>query len=134
MGKTEGPRVAVSAIILRNRKIVLVRRKNPPLAGEWSLPGGSIQLGETLHDAVRREVLEETGLRVRPDKAAYVRELIFPEHHYVVISYVCRVTRGKLKAGSDSLEARWVGRADLEDFHLSDSTLQLILEHLAQPN
>ena len=121
----EAPIVAVGAIVLdrdvlsgRDR-VLLVRRRNPPLAGDWSLPGGMLELGETLEQGVRRELREETGLLVEPVRIAAVLDRIHHdqagavEYHYVLIDYVCRVAGGTLCCASDALKARWSTLAEL---------------------
>src|SRR5450432_152482 len=112
------PMVAVGAVILDGNRVLLVRRAGEPLAGERSVPGGVVELGETLAVALRREVVEETGLEVDPlaiteGLSSIVVDPPRVRYHDVVLDYLCQVAGGSLACGSDASEARWVRRQDL---------------------
>lgn len=107
------PLVGVGAVIVDNGRVLLVRRGTEPAKGVWSIPGGLIETGEMLHEAVVREVREETGLTVEPIALIELLDRIIREadrvrYHYVIADYLCRVTGGTLASGSDADEARWV--------------------------
>ena len=108
------PLIGVGALIVDGSSIVLVRRGSQPARGEWSIPGGLVEVGETLKEAVARETREETGLEVEPGDLVELLERVFRDEqgrvrwHYVLADYLCRVRGGTLVAGSDVLEAVWV--------------------------
>jgi ADP-ribose pyrophosphatase YjhB (NUDIX family) len=126
------PIVGVGAIILRRDRILMAQRGKEPLKGWWSLPGGALELGESLKDAVSREVLEETGLVVRPVAMFEIFERIIrdaggaPEYHYVLVDYVCRITGGTLCAGDDVCRVEWVRRRELPALEITEGTLAVI--------
>ena len=126
------PLVGVGALIFRRDRILMAQRGKEPLKGWWSLPGGALELGESLEAAVCREVLEETGLEVEPVKLFEVFERIIrdatgaPEYHYVLIDYVCRVVGGKLFPGDDVSAVEWVRRRDLAALQITEGTLAVI--------
>ena len=126
------PLVGVGALIFREGRILMAQRGKEPLKGWWSLPGGALELGEELKDAVRREVLEETGLEIRPVAVFEIFERIMrdvagaPEYHYVLIDYVCEVTGGELRAGDDVCAVEWVSRPDLRQLPITEGTLAVI--------
>jgi ADP-ribose pyrophosphatase YjhB (NUDIX family) len=130
----ESPIAAVGAVVLDGGSVLLVRRGQEPQKGEWSIPGGAVELGETLEQAVRREVLEETGLLVEPVRVVEVLDRIVRDadgrvaFHYVLIDYVCRVTGGTLCCASDADEARWVGVEDLGGLGVATRTVEVILK------
>ncbi len=114
------PLVGVGAVIVDAGRVLLVRRGREPLKGQWSLPGGLLELGERLTDGVIREVEEETGLTVEAVELVELLDRIYREeervrYHYVIADYLCRVTGGTLKAASDADEVRWVERAEWEN-------------------
>jgi 8-oxo-dGTP diphosphatase len=131
------PIVGVGAVIVRRGEVLLVRRANPPLQGEWSLPGGALEVGEKLRDGVAREVLEETGLEVEVGPVVEVLDSIFPDgegrtqYHYVLIDYLCRPRSGVAFAASDASELRWARAEELEAFGLRQVTLEVIRKALA---
>ncbi len=134
----ERPILGVGAIILDDqRRVLLVERGNEPLKGAWSIPGGVVEIGEYLQAAVRREVLEETGLDVDPVSVVEVFERIMPdatgrtEYHYVLIDYLCRVTGGALHAATDVTRAEWVAPAALRSYKMTEGTLAVIEKALA---
>jgi len=111
------PLVAVGAVIVKDNRVLLVRRSSAPLKGHWTLPGGVLELGESLHQGVVREVREETGLTVEPLELIELLDRIHREqeriqYHYVIADYLCRVTAGEAKAASDADDVRWVERAE----------------------
>jgi 8-oxo-dGTP diphosphatase len=128
----ERPIVGVGAIILGRDRVLLVERAGEPLTGYWSLPGGVLEVGESLHDGVRREVREETGLEVEPLGIFEVFERINrdgrgrTEYHYVLVDYMCRVTGGELRPADDASGAEWVRRADLQKYHITEGTQNVI--------
>jgi 8-oxo-dGTP diphosphatase len=128
----ERPIIGVGAVIIREDRVLLVRRATEPLKGEWSVPGGVLELGEKLRDGIRREVLEETGLEVEPGDVLDVFDSIFrdeqgrTQYHYVLIDYLCRLLLGEAKAGIDVSEVRWVQEVELAAMGLRDSIEQVV--------
>jgi 8-oxo-dGTP diphosphatase len=111
------PLVGVGAVVVDEGRVLLVRRGTEPLRGEWSLPGGLLEVGESLIAGVVREVREETGLTVEPVELIELLDRIYREgervrYHYVIADYLCRVVGGALQAATDADAVRWVERAE----------------------
>ncbi|MFZ1084429.1 MAG: NUDIX hydrolase [Terracidiphilus sp.] len=125
------PLVGVGAVIVDAGRVLLIRRGCAPLKGHWSLPGGLLELGESLTAGVQREVREETGLAVEPLELIELIDRIHREgervrYHYVIADYLCRVTGGALQASSDADAAHWVQRAAWNTFNLDPITVRVI--------
>jgi 8-oxo-dGTP diphosphatase len=131
------PLLGVGAIIVRDEQVLLVRRSNPPMQGEWSIPGGLVETGETTREAIIREVREETGLEIEVVKLAEVFERIVRDpdsrvqYHYVLIDYVCRATTGEAHAASDVSEVHWVNTDRLEKLAVAPETCEAIRKALS---
>lgn len=113
------PILSVGAVVVHEGKVLLIRRGHEPLKGKWSIPGGMLELGESLAEGAIREVLEETGLAVSAielielvDRIHRAPESGRVQYHYVIADYLCRVAGGRLQASSDADEVRWVERAE----------------------
>ena len=119
------PFVGVGAVIVHDNRVLLIRRGQPPLLGEWSLPGGVLECGETLRQATIREAREETGLAVEVGEMLGVYERIIlsdngrVRYHYVLIDYLCRPAGGELMAGTDAAEVGWFTREQLPALNLA---------------
>ncbi len=137
MSPPAGPRVGVGGVLIHAGQVLLVRRAQPPLQGRWSIPGGKVEWGETLQQAVARELLEETGLRVRVGALLIVFDRLERTgddvlSHYVVIDYLCELEGGLLRAGSDALEAAFAARDELSAFDLPPLALEVIRDAFAR--
>ncbi len=127
------PIVGVGGVVIHGNQVLLIRRGHEPLKGEWSIPGGMLELGESLEEGVCRELLEETGLKVLPLEALLVFDRIQKngkrvQYHYVIVDYVCRRTGGRLKARSDVLDARWVEREELPKYRITPKAAAVIAD------
>jgi 8-oxo-dGTP diphosphatase len=128
----DSPLVGVGAIIIEDDRVLLVKRGHPPLAGEWSIPGGVLEVGETLREAAVREALEETGLTVEPADLLGVYDRILRDadertiYHYVLIDFLCRRVAGEPRPSGDAAEARWFAREEIEDLSLAKDTAEVI--------
>ncbi len=131
------PFVAVAAIICRDSggsddDVLLIQRGKAPSYGRWSIPGGAVEVGETLREAVAREVMEECGIEIELGPVAEIIDRIVPDDegrvrfHYVILDFAARYRSGEAKAGSDSIGARWVPLADLEQYDLTQQTIEVI--------
>ena len=132
----EQPLVGVGAIIVKNGNVVLVERGHAPLLGEWSIPGGVLEVGETLRQGAEREALEETGLVVRATELLGVFERLVPDDqkrirfHYVLVDFLCEVVSGELRASGDAADARWFTASEVGKLPLAEDTVAVILAGL----
>lgn len=134
----ESPLVGVGAVIVAEGRALLIRRGQAPLLGQWSLPGGVLECGEALRDAVVREALEETGLVVEVGDMLGVYERVIRaddgrvRYHYVLIDFLCRAVGGDLKAGSDAAEVGWFRREELPSLKLAYDADDVVRKGLAR--
>jgi ADP-ribose pyrophosphatase YjhB (NUDIX family) len=130
------PVVGVGGVVVDQGRVLIVRRTNPPLRGEWSLPGGAVETGETLTAALQREMLEETGLVVDVGPVVDVLDRIHTdadgrvEYHYVLVDYLCSVIGGQLRPQSDAADVRWALPSEFPAYALSEPALSVIAKAL----
>ena len=131
MSEPRTPRIAVDAIIERQGKILLIKRKNPPFQGFWALPGGFVEYGENLESALRRETLEETGMSIENIKLhnLYSEPGRDPRGHVISACYTAQ-SRGRPKAGSDAESAEFISKVDIERLNLAFDHKNIIKEYL----
>jgi ADP-ribose pyrophosphatase YjhB (NUDIX family) len=137
----ERPVVGVGGVVIRDGRVLLVRRGSEPLKGEWSIPGGTLELGETIAEGVVRELREETGLDVRVLDLIEVFERIFPgeerpqgsgtnlskyKYHFVILDYLCEAPDGMPQPGSDVTDVAFAGEDELATYHLTPTATRVI--------
>jgi 8-oxo-dGTP diphosphatase len=126
------PILGVGGIVIREGCVLLVRRGKPPLEGAWSIPGGMLEIGETAHEAVARELAEETGIEARVLELVEIFENVAldesgrVQYHFVILDYLCEYAGGTAEAGSDASEAAWVKESDLCGYPLTPGALPVI--------
>ncbi len=125
------PVVGVGAVIIKDGKILLVKRGNEPNKGKWSIPGGLVNTGESLVDALKREIMEEVGLEIDVDDVACVSEEVFRDngnvkYHYIIIDFFANITGGELRVGSDAVDARWVKLNEIDSLDVVDFVRKLV--------
>ena len=126
------PLIGVGAIIVQSGKVVLVKRGHAPLAGEWSIPGGVLEVGETMREGVIREAREETGLAIEPLDLLGVFDRMMKDdrgqvlYHYVLVDFLCRVLGGDLKAAGDAAEASWFTSQEVTRLSLPPDTSEVV--------
>ncbi len=126
------PRLAVGGVVIEGDRVLLVRRGKPPAFGEWAIPGGSVELGETLPQAVEREIREETGLIVKAGEICHTFEAVKRDDdgrvrfHYVIIDLTAEYLSGEPIPASDVTEAAWLTSEDLADRPVNATTIELL--------
>jgi len=126
------PIVGVGVVVWHDERVLLIKRGKPPRAGHWSLPGGAQQLGETLAEAAKREVREETGIDIELGDIIATLDMIDRDqtgrvrHHYTLVDFVAEGLEAKLQAGDDALDARWFSRDEIDQLDLWSETLRII--------
>lgn len=138
--------VGVGGVVIDNGRALLIRRGSPPAQGEWSIPGGLLEVGETIEEGIARELLEETGLDVRVVGLIEVLERIFPapagengappdpkrpQYHFVILDYLCEIRGGKLVAGSDAAEFAWARQEELAKFNVTPAVNRVVRKAVA---
>ena len=132
----ERPMVGVGGVVVSNERVLLVRRGKPPLEDNWSIPGGMLELGETLQEGVRRELAEETGIEVRVLDIIEVFERISldasgrAKYHFVVLDYLCVAIGGNVHAGSDASGVAWAAESELAQYNLEPAATRVIKKAL----
>jgi 8-oxo-dGTP diphosphatase len=140
----ERPIVGVGGVIIDNRRALLIRRGSEPLRGEWSIPGGTLELGESLQEGVRRELREETGLEVRVLELIEVFDRVFPDDgslpsakkqrprfHFVIVDYLCERIGGEPRAGSDVTDVVFASEDELGQYHLTETATRVLKKAFA---
>lgn len=126
------PIIGVGGIVFQGDQVLLIKRGEEPSLGQWSIPGGVVQVGETLEEAVIREIREETHLEVEVLALTKILDRIFRDpdgrvtYHYVLADFLCRLRAGELKSDSDAREARFVALQDLPSYQMAPPTLEVI--------
>ena len=134
----EVPLVGVGAIIIEPPRVLLVKRAHPPIQGQWSIPGGVLEVGELVRDAAIREAREETGLIVEPGELLGVFDRVLRDneqrvqYHYVLIDFLCRPAGGQLCAASDAEEVRWFSLEEIPALNLAQDTQEVIRKGFAK--
>jgi 8-oxo-dGTP diphosphatase len=133
------PVVGVGGVVIQNGRALLIKRGSEPLLGQWSIPGGTLELGESLQQGVARELLEETGLEVEVLDIIETFDRIFldpaapnaedrsrPKYHYVIVDYLCERLAGEAQAGSDVTDIAYATEDELEKFHLTTTATRVL--------
>ena len=124
--------MGVGGVVIRDKRTLLVRRGSAPLEGEWSIPGGMLELGETILEGVRRELLEETAMEVRVLDLIEVFERVTRDeagklkYHFVILDYLCEAVRGEAHAGSDVTDVAWARESELSEYSLTPTATRVI--------
>jgi ADP-ribose pyrophosphatase YjhB (NUDIX family) len=139
--------VGVGGVVIDNGRALLIRRGSAPLKGEWSIPGGLLEVGETLEEGVVRELAEETGLVVQVIELLEVFERIFaappgvdgkpadpkhPQYHFVILDYLCETRGGTIAAASDALEFAWAAEEELPKFDVTAAVKRVLRKAFAR--
>jgi ADP-ribose pyrophosphatase YjhB (NUDIX family) len=140
----ERPVVGIGGVLIDRSRTLLIRRGSEPLRGEWSIPGGTLELGETLEEGVARELLEETGIIVRVIEIIEVFDRIYakdgtiaalaqkkPRFHYVIADYLCERVGGEPRAGSDVTDVAFAGEEQLARYHLTETATRILKKAFA---
>jgi len=140
----ERPVVGIGGVVIEDGRALLIRRGSEPLRGQWSIPGGSLEIGESLQTGVARELLEETGLEVRVLDLIEVFDRIYiqpgdggggtpqrPKFHYVIVDYLCERISGEARAGSDVTDVAFAREDELENFHLTEIATRVLRKAFA---
>jgi ADP-ribose pyrophosphatase len=128
----DSPQIAVGVIVIKDNEVLLVKRKQPPGMGLWAIPGGRVELGETLQEAAEREVGEETGVTVRAGNPVYTFDLIERDdagrirYHYIIVDLMADYVGGNPSPSDDASEARWVTSEELDDLPASKATKEVL--------
>jgi 8-oxo-dGTP diphosphatase len=126
------PVVGVGGVVIAEGRVLLIRRGSEPLEGQWSIPGGMLEVGETIAEGVRRELAEETGLGVRVLDLIEVFERISPDgdgktkYHFVILDYLCERIEGNARAGSDVTDVAWAAELELARYELTPTATRVI--------
>jgi len=133
------PVVGVGGVVIEDGRALLIKRGSEPLLGQWSIPGGTLELGESLQDGVARELLEETALEVQVLDMIEAFDRIFldpaapnagdrsrPKYHYVIVDYLCERLAGEAKAGSDVTDIAYAREDELEKFHMTSTATRVL--------
>ncbi len=119
------PIVGVGAVIIEGGRLLLIKRLHEPGAGQWTIPGGKVELGENLEDAAKREILEECGIDINIQKLAGIVERVVRDdqnrirYHYIIVDYLAQYLNGTLKAGSDVADAAWIPLGEMDAYELT---------------
>lgn len=142
-GAKRYPVLGVGGVVIRNGRALLIRRSTPPLQGRWSIPGGHVEWGETIEQAVVRELREETGLAVQVLELVEIVERIFDDqpnapaaseprpfseaqHHFIILDFLCAAPSGEARAGDDAREIAWAAEDELARYELTESALRVV--------
>ena len=126
------PVLAVSASVFHSNRLLMVQRAHPPARGQWALPGGVVQLGETPEQALRRELMEECRLPVDIHRLNHVANRLFLDdegriqYHYVIINYLCRSGTAAVRSGSDARVCKWIDRSELNELNVAEGVIETI--------
>lgn len=128
----EKPIVAVGGVVIHDSRVLVIRRGQPPLEGRWSIPGGILEIGETIAAGIEREMMEETGVRVRVLDLIEIYEKVLrdeekePQYHFVILDYACEFVEGTARAGGDVTDVAWVSEQQLESLALTAAAKRVI--------
>jgi ADP-ribose pyrophosphatase YjhB (NUDIX family) len=126
------PVVGVGGVVIADGRALLIRRGHAPLEGQWSIPGGTLEVGETIVEGIERELAEETGIQVRVLDLIEVFERIFRDkdgkvqYHFVIVDYICEMTGGAARAGGDVVDVAWAGEEELAKFKLTEAATRVL--------
>lgn len=131
------PVVGVGGVVIADGRALLIRRGHAPLEGQWSIPGGTLEVGETIVEGIARELAEETEIQVRMLELIEVFERIFRDkrgkvqYHFVIVDYLCEMTGGTARAGGDVVDVAWVREAELAQFGLTEAATRVLKKAFA---
>jgi 8-oxo-dGTP diphosphatase len=126
------PVVAVGAVVFKDGKVLLVLRGKPPAESQWAIPGGCVELGETLQEAAQREIMEETGILIQAGKPVYTFDVVerdkdgHIQFHYIIVDLAADYISGEIRAGDDAADVRWVSSEDMHHLNVSATTRKLL--------
>ena len=129
------PRAAVGAIVFKEDRVLLVKRGKPPAESQWAIPGGSIELGESLQEAAEREILEEAGIVIRAGDPVFAFDTVRRDDsdrirfHYVIVDVTAEYVSGEIRAGDDAADARWVSAEEINDLGINQVTRHVLRKH-----